>query len=157
MSIQVIRQSDLKPFWGSTNAGVAGHGRWIVTPVGGPEGYLHMNRDDPGAVTTESCTGGLIVLPSGVSSPGLHVHKDFDEIYVVVSGRVAAIGPDGKDQHLGEMDWVWIPRGTNHGLRNAGFNDARVIYFQTGVERAGFQTGEAENLGGSSWLLGDSS
>ncbi len=155
MGIQVIRQADLKPFWGNTNNDVPGHGRWIITPVGGPEGYLHMNRNDPGAVTTESCTGGLIVLPSGVSSPGVHVHNDFDEIYVVVSGRAAALDADGNDHHLGEMDWVWIPRGTYHGLRNTGFNDARVLYFQTGVERAGFQTGQVEDLGGSTWRLGN--
>lgn len=149
--IQIVRMRQLKPFWGNRLNDRPGYIRWAVTPVGGPEGFLHMNRDD-GAVVTESCTVGFMYFPVGVSSPGIHVHNDFDEVYVVIKGQMAVRFEDGREEILGPLDTAFIPAGVPHGARNAGLEDCQMVYFQTGVEREGFQTGKSENLGSSRWL-----
>lgn len=149
--IQIVRVRQLKPFWGNRLNDRPGYGRWAVTPVGGPEGYLHMNRND-GAVITESCTVGYMYFPVAVSSPGIHVHEGFDEVYVVHKGELALRFEDGNEEVLGPLDCGFIPAGVPHGARNGGTSDCQLIYFQTGVEREGFQTGKATNLGRSRWL-----
>lgn len=149
--VQIVRFRRLKPFWGNRLNDRPGNGRWAVTPVGGPEGYLHMNRDD-GAVVTESCTVGFMYFPPGVSSPGIHLHEGFDEVYVVIKGQMAVRFEDGSEEVLGPLDTAYIPAGVSHGARNAGLKDCQMLYFHTGVEQEGFQTGKAENLGTSRWL-----
>ncbi len=149
--IQIVRMRQLKPFWGNRLNDRPGYARWAVTPVGGPKGYLHMNRDD-GAVVTESCTVGYMYFPVGVSSPGIHVHEAFDEVYVAIKGDLAVRFEDGTEEVIGPFDCAFIPAGTPHGARNAGASECQFVYFQTGVEREGFQTGKSTNLGRSRWL-----
>ncbi len=150
-TIRIVRMKQLKPFWGNRLNDRPGNGRWAVTPVGGPEGFLHMNRDD-GAVVTETCTVGFMYFPVGVSSPGVHVHNDFDEVYVVTRGEMAVRFGDGSEELLSEYDCAFIPRGVTHGIRNAGLVEARLLWFQTGVEREGFQLGSGSDEGASKWL-----
>jgi mannose-6-phosphate isomerase-like protein (cupin superfamily) len=91
-------------------------------------------------------------MAAGVSSPGIHVHNDFDEVYICVRGEVAVRHEDGSEDYLGPNDVAYIPAGTPHGLRNVALEDSHVWYFQNGVEREGFQKGLDENQGGSRWL-----
>jgi mannose-6-phosphate isomerase-like protein (cupin superfamily) len=149
--IKSVPFKSLKPFWKNRLGDQPRFARWVVTPVGGPPGFLNMNRDD-GAVETESCTVGFIHMAAGVSSPGLHVHEGFDEVYLCVRGEVAVRHGDGTESILGPNDVAWIPRGVVHGLRNLALEDSHIWYFQTGVEREGFQMGLGENEGGSRWL-----
>jgi mannose-6-phosphate isomerase-like protein (cupin superfamily) len=131
--IQIVRRQSLRPNWDSRDSGVPGHTRWGVTPVGGPRGFEHMNRDD-GAVVTENCTVGLMVFPSGISSPGVHVHPEVDEVYVVTKGDLAVVHEDGTEVVIGVYDVAYIPAGTPHGVRNAGLEDGHLVWIKTGVE-----------------------
>jgi len=149
-TIQIVRMRQLKPFWGNRNNDKPGNGRWAVTPVGGPEGFLHMNRRE--GVVTKSCTVGFMFFPAGVSSPGLHVHNNLDEVYIVTNGEMAVQFEDRSEEVLGHYDCAFIPAGVAHGIRNSGLSDSHLVYFQTGVEREGFQTGQSKNLGSSRWL-----
>ncbi len=150
--IQVVRFRQMKPFWGNRNNEVPGNGRWAVTPVAGPEGFLHMNRDDPDVVVTEKCTVGFMHFPPGVSSPGLHVHETLDEVYFIARGEMAVRFGDGHEEPVNQYDVVFVPAGTPHGIRNVGLEDAHLVWFQNGVEREGFQLGQSGNLGNSRWL-----
>jgi quercetin dioxygenase-like cupin family protein len=131
--IQIVRRQGLRPNWRSRDTDVPGHARWGITPVGGPPGFEHMNRED-GAVETMSCTVGLMVFPPGVSSPGVHVHPEVNEVYVVTEGELAVLSGDGTEQLLHRYDVAFIPAGVAHGVRNAGLTDGHLIWIKTGVE-----------------------
>jgi mannose-6-phosphate isomerase-like protein (cupin superfamily) len=131
--IKIVRWRSLRANWASRANDVPGHGRWGITPVGGPAGFEHMNRED-GAVETTSCTVGLMVFPPGVSSPSVHVHVEVDEVYVVTEGELAVLYGDGTETLLERYDVAFIPAGVAHGVRNAGLKDGHLIWFKTGVE-----------------------
>jgi len=131
--IQVVRWQSLRPNWASRDTNVPGHARWGITPVGGPVGFEHMNRED-GAVETTSCTVGLMVFPPGVSSPGVHVHAEVDEVYVVTEGELAVLSGNGTETLLQRYDVAFIPAGVAHGVRNAGLSDGHLVWIKTGVE-----------------------
>jgi quercetin dioxygenase-like cupin family protein len=146
--VAIVPLAGLKPNWGSYRANEPGYQRWAVTWVGGPEGYLHMNRGE-GAVS-ESCLAGLMVFPVGTSGAGLHSH-DFDEVYIVHRGKMALIHPDGSETILGPLDTAFMPAGVAHSARNAGDEDCYLIFFQAALEEEAFQLGGASG-GGSRWL-----
>jgi mannose-6-phosphate isomerase-like protein (cupin superfamily) len=131
--IQIVRWQSLRPNWASRDTGVPGHARWGVTPIGGPPGFEHMNRED-GAIQTTSCTVGLMVFPPGVSSPGVHVHAEVNEVYVVAQGELCVLSGEGTETLLRRYDVAFIPAGVPHGVRNAGLEDGHLIWIKTGVE-----------------------
>jgi mannose-6-phosphate isomerase-like protein (cupin superfamily) len=146
--VRIVRLADLKPNWGSYRADEPGYQRWAVNWVGGPEGYLHMNREVGGI--SESCLAGLMVFPVGTSGAGLHTHG-FDEVYVVHRGKMALIHGDKSETVLGPLDAAFMPAGVPHSARNVGDEDCYLIFFQAAIEKQDFQMG-GEEQGSSRWL-----
>ncbi|WP_170984966.1 cupin domain-containing protein [Roseomonas sp. AR75] len=73
-------------------------------------------------VKVEPHTGGLFVaehqVPPGLGVP-LHVHDADDEVFVIRSGSLTLLGPEGG--HVARPgDTVLLPRGVAHGFRNDG-------------------------------------
>lgn len=59
-------------------------------------------------------TAEFIVVFQEVHSPmPMHVHPNFDEVYIIHSG-LGSVVLDGESHEVGPCDVVWIPRGTRH-------------------------------------------
>ena len=56
--------------------------------------------------------------PGGGNRP--HWHREFDEWWVVLAGRLSWELTGGTVLHATTTDIVWVPRGTVHHIRNAG-------------------------------------
>jgi quercetin dioxygenase-like cupin family protein len=69
------------------------------------------------------------VVPPGGGTP-LHIHHTSDEVIYVVSGEFSFRLGDTSKQASGGS-WVFIPRGSVHGWRNAGSTSGRVFFIFT--------------------------
>ena len=78
-------------------------------------------------------TGGAISAVQGTFAPGgfaplPHVHRDEDELFYVVDG--AFDFRLGSELHRGLAgSFVFVPRGTLHGLTAAGDGPSRLVFF----------------------------
>ena len=61
----------------------------------------------------------LIASPPGAGNRP-HWHRDFDEWWVIMAGRLTWELTGGVVVEGGKDDIVWVPRGTVHHIRNAG-------------------------------------
>jgi mannose-6-phosphate isomerase-like protein (cupin superfamily) len=61
----------------------------------------------------------LISSPPGAGNRP-HWHRDFDEWWVVMAGRLQWELTGGIVVQAGKDDIVWVPRGTVHHIKNAG-------------------------------------
>jgi len=62
--------------------------------------------------------------PKGLAFP-IHQHKECEQTYFVLEGE-AEVTLDGKAHRLGKGGVVYIPRLTDHAVRNAG--DSELVY-----------------------------
>lgn len=74
---------------------------------------------------TDSLTAGVAVLQPG-GWLGHHRH-DPAEVYHVLEGR-ATVVLDGVAHEVGPGDTVFVPGGSEHGVRNTGHARLRVFY-----------------------------
>jgi len=108
--------------------------RWLISWVGGREGYINSN---PGkAVENEDIGVGLMYLPVGQRQKGLHYHE-VTEIYVIIKGHLEGYDGTGKPHRAGPLDLINIPAGVPHGVRNCGSEDVVMIWLHDGVEKKG--------------------
>lgn len=68
-------------------------------------------------------------LPAG-SMPPLHLHRDHDEIFYVLSGRVSVHLPD-RSVELGPGEAAFAPRGVPHAYEVGSEEDATVLVSTT--------------------------
>jgi len=71
-------------------------------------------------------------MPSGIST-GVHVHRQADEFFYVISGKgLASI--DGTELPVEADDIVFVPRGHNHGVKSSGPMPLELVFL---VDRPG--------------------
>ncbi|MDR3637009.1 MAG: cupin domain-containing protein [Isosphaeraceae bacterium] len=103
-------------------------------------------------LATAETTGGnysLFHLFIPVGPPGLmpHAHRDADEFFFVVEGNVEILF-EGSWRALGPGEFVHVPRGTVHTLRNVSPDAARMLsgFVPSGFERFFRDFGNAARL-----------
>lgn len=133
-SMQVVRFRDLVPSWTTAHAREEGFRRWLVTYVGGPEGYSNHNRDM--AIVNDKVVVGFMGLPVGQRQYGVHKHA-VTEIYIIVKGTVASVDGTGREEIAGPLDCIYIPPHTSHAVRNVGYEDVELLYYHDALEPLG--------------------
>jgi quercetin dioxygenase-like cupin family protein len=87
--------------------------RSIANPITGVRITAVVGPEATGGEYTES----EVHLAPGADGPDEHVHREFEERFEVVSGRVTfSVG--GRERTLGPGADVWVSRGTAHAFRN---------------------------------------
>jgi len=80
-------------------------------------------------VTGAESSGGCFIV-EGVAAPGggppPHIHHFEDESFYILEGT-ATFEADGRTIHAKPGDFIHIPRGTVHSLRNDGESPARLL------------------------------
>jgi mannose-6-phosphate isomerase-like protein (cupin superfamily) len=84
----------------------------VVGRMGPPPWSVRLIQDERNLVT-------LIADPSGAGNRP-HWHKDFDEWWVIMAGRLQWELTGGTVLEAAKDDLVWVPRGTVHHIRNVG-------------------------------------
>jgi quercetin dioxygenase-like cupin family protein len=120
----IVKWDQLEPWWGAPRAKEAGHLRWSVSWVGGPDGKLNLNRGR--AVESDISAFGATVITAANSE----VEERWETVrYIqVVKGRVRVDGhPELGDLH--ELDVLVVPSGHPHALRPVGTDPATIVWF----------------------------
>jgi len=84
----------------------------VVAEKGPPPWSVRLIQDERNLVT-------LIANPPGTGNRP-HWHKDFDEWWVILAGRLQWELTGGKIIEAARDELVWVPRGTVHHIRNVG-------------------------------------
>lgn len=132
--MQIVRFGDLAPTWNTPKAKLPGHRRWLITYVGGPEGFSNNNPEH--AVVNDHIVVGMMGLPVGQRQYGVHTHS-VAEIYIILKGQVASIDGTGQEHIAGPLDCIYIPEGTPHAVRNCGTEDVELLYYHDDLEPKG--------------------
>jgi quercetin dioxygenase-like cupin family protein len=115
----------------------AGQGVSLWVPEALPEPF----RDGEGPLlsrytlmATSDRTGGALtamtaVVPAG-NGPPSHRHPDADESFYVLEGSFE-VTADGRRFAVAAGDYLFVPRGTEHGWRNSGADAARMLVLYT--------------------------
>jgi mannose-6-phosphate isomerase-like protein (cupin superfamily) len=92
-------------------------------------------------LATGETTGGHyslfhLFIPAGPPGPLPHTHRDADEFFFVVEGRVEILFEDAW-RPLGPGQFLHVPRGTIHTFRNVTTDAARMLsgFVPSGIER----------------------
>ena len=92
-------------------------------------------------LATSETTGGdcslfHVFIPAGPPGPQPHVHRNADEFFYVLEGRVEILLHDAW-RPLGPGQFLHVPRGTVHTFRNATTDAARMLsgFVPSGFER----------------------
>ena len=84
----------------------------VVRQMGPPPWSRRLVQDERSLVT-------LIANPPGTGNRP-HWHRDFDEWWVVLAGRIRWELTGGLVVEAEPPDLVWVPRGTVHHITNVG-------------------------------------
>jgi mannose-6-phosphate isomerase-like protein (cupin superfamily) len=84
----------------------------VVAKSGPPPWSVRLIADERNLVT-------LIANPPGTGNRP-HWHKDFDEWWVIMAGRLKWELTGGTVIEAGKDEIVWVPRGTVHHIQNVG-------------------------------------
>jgi quercetin dioxygenase-like cupin family protein len=92
-------------------------------------------------LATGETTGGRyslfhVFIPAGPPGPLPHVHRDADEFFFVLEGRVEVLS-DESWHRLDPGRFLHVPRGTLHTFENATPDPARMLsgFLPSGFER----------------------
>jgi mannose-6-phosphate isomerase-like protein (cupin superfamily) len=88
-----------------------------------------------------------VFIPAGPPGPLPHIHRDADEFFFVVEGRVDVLFEDAW-RPLGPGQFLHVPRGTLHTFRNATTEAARMLsgFVPSGFERFFRDFGQSARL-----------
>jgi mannose-6-phosphate isomerase-like protein (cupin superfamily) len=77
-----------------------------------------------------------LFIPAGPPGPLPHTHRDADEFFFVLEGRVEILFEDAW-RALGPGQFLHVPRGTVHTFRNTTTDAARMLsgFVPSGFER----------------------
>lgn len=84
----------------------------VVGRMGPPPWSVRLLQDERNLVT-------LIANPPGTGNRP-HWHKDFDEWWVIMAGRLQWELTGGTVIQAAKDELVWVPRGTVHHIQNVG-------------------------------------
>jgi mannose-6-phosphate isomerase-like protein (cupin superfamily) len=84
----------------------------VVARMGPPPWSARLIQDERNLVT-------LIANPPGTGNRP-HWHKDFDEWWVILAGRLQWELTGGRVFEAAKDELVWVPRGTVHHIKNVG-------------------------------------
>ena len=88
----------------------------VVEKMGPPPWSARLLQDERNLVT-------LIANPPGTGNRP-HWHREFDEWWVVLAGRLQWELTGGTIIQAAKDDIVWVPRGTVHHITNVGDEDS---------------------------------
>jgi oxalate decarboxylase/phosphoglucose isomerase-like protein (cupin superfamily) len=74
-------------------------------------------------------------------STGVHVHRDADEFFYVISGKGLAM-VDGTELPVEADDVVFVPKGHDHRLKSAGPMPLEIVFL---VDKPGLASDFREN------------
>jgi mannose-6-phosphate isomerase-like protein (cupin superfamily) len=74
-------------------------------------------------------------------STGVHVHREADEFFYVISGKGLAM-VDGTEVEVAADDVVFVPRGHDHRLKSAGAVPLEIVFL---VDKPGLASDFREN------------
>jgi mannose-6-phosphate isomerase-like protein (cupin superfamily) len=74
-------------------------------------------------------------------STGVHVHREADEFFYVISGKGLAM-VDGSEVPVEADDVVFVPKGHDHRLKNAGSTPLEIVFL---VDKPGLASDFREN------------
>lgn len=101
----------------------------IPTDFGGLTWWANRNLGNSTTVTVGRCR-----LNPGAANPP-HRHPNCSEILVVLTGRIAHTGADGREVEMGPGDTVSIPQGVPHRARNIGSETADLLVVFDSADR----------------------
>jgi len=84
----------------------------VVARMGPPPWSVRLIQDERNLVTLIANSPGTGNRP--------HWHKDFDEWWMIMSGRLRWELTGGTVIEAGKDELVWVPRGTVHHIQNVG-------------------------------------
>jgi mannose-6-phosphate isomerase-like protein (cupin superfamily) len=92
-------------------------------------------------LATGETTGGAyslfhVLVPAGPPGPLPHIHRDADEFFFVLEGRVEVLFEDAW-RSLQPAEFLHVPRGTLHTFDNVTTDPARMLsgFVPSGFER----------------------
>lgn len=135
---RVIRWRELMPMWVVPHSREAGYLRFNLSYVGGPEGFVNINRETD--LISLRTSIGLMWMPAGQRQFDLHRHT-VCESYVILAGEVESINPrePGAPTNIGHragvLDMVHMPIGSPHASRTAGTEDVMLLWVHDALER----------------------
>jgi mannose-6-phosphate isomerase-like protein (cupin superfamily) len=89
-----------------------------------------------GEITSGHYSLFYLFIPAGPPGPVPHTHRDADEFFLVLEGRVEILFGDAW-RPLGPGQFLHVPRGTIHTFRNVTTEAARMLsgFVPSGFER----------------------
>jgi quercetin dioxygenase-like cupin family protein len=88
------------------------------------------------------------IVPPGFTAVPLHIHRDAEEAFYVLSGRLSVLAAERRAEAAAGA-FVLIPRGTVHAIANLGAEPARWLTVISPGERSEWIEAEHELLAGS--------
>ena len=128
--VSLIAFRALEPDWSAPRAAEAGHLRYAVNWVGGPDGYINHNRAHA-AINERIGVGLTVIMPGNKQTP--HSHRD-PEIYVVLRGG-GVIRHENDLVEVAPLDALYFEAGEQHGLRNHTDEPLYVMWVHEAPQR----------------------
>ena len=75
---------------------------------------------------TEGLQLALVKVKKGSLTPK-HTHKDEEQAYIILKGS-GVVRLNDEEKEVGERMIVYIPRGTEHEIKNTGKDELTYIY-----------------------------
>jgi quercetin dioxygenase-like cupin family protein len=123
MALDLPLPSKDNPVWTAANGFIVRKGDGVIRRTGHEVFSVKVTGDQ---------TEGAFAFMDGMIEPGHgnvpHVHSKEDEAFYVVSGTFEFINGDRKIT-ASAGDFLYIPKGTRHGFRNAGDAPAQLLVF----------------------------
>jgi mannose-6-phosphate isomerase-like protein (cupin superfamily) len=87
---------------------------------------LNITQKADGEMTREAYSLFEYAVPAGVNGPPPHIHRNEDESFVCLAGRLE-VSLGGEEFVLEHGDYLYLPRDVVHAFRNPFDEEARVI------------------------------
>jgi mannose-6-phosphate isomerase-like protein (cupin superfamily) len=121
----------------------------FVKPGGGAP-VTRVNGEDTRLIAGDAETGGayaarLNSAPANFNRVSLHVHRDADEAFFVVEGRLL-VHIDGAWAEAPSGSFILVPRGAPHAIANAAGEAVRWLTLISPAEQAGWVEAEHDLL-----------
>lgn len=91
-----------------------------------------------GQLNTKNMSGGVAWFPPKATAPS-HIHAEEEEVIYILSGH-GAIYFNGEPEEVKPGDFVSIPKGTDHCIRNDSDEKMKLLYmFSPAVKQGSYE------------------